>query len=69
MSRTASWILEGQRVRGMYLEEFPVEGMVVESRVTFGGGVKHTVELDEPIMVYGAIRERVSLYHWETISG
>lgn len=64
-----NWILEGQRVRGMYLEEFPVEGTVVESRVTFGGGVKHTIALDTPIEVYGALREQVSLYHWETISG
>lgn len=64
-----SWILEGQRIRGMYLEEFPVEGMVVESRVTFGGGVKHTIALDTPMEVYGAMRESVSLYHWEVVNG
>jgi hypothetical protein len=69
MSVTDSWILEGQRVRGMYLEEFPVEGVVVASRVTFGSGVKHTIALDTPIEVYGSVRETVNLYHWETISG
>ncbi len=64
----SDWILEGQRVRGMYLETFPVEGVVVESRVTYGSGVKHTIELDIPIEVYGAMRDRVSLYHWETVN-
>jgi hypothetical protein len=64
-----NWILEGQRIRGMYLETFPVEGVVVESRVTFGSGVKHTIALDTPIEVYGSMRETVNLYHWETISG
>jgi hypothetical protein len=63
------WILEGQRIRGMYLETFPVEGVVVESRVTFGSGVKHTIALDTPIEVYGAMRETVNLYHWETVGG
>ena len=56
------WILEGQRVRGMYLEEFPVEGMVVESRVTYGGAVKHTVVLDRPEMIYGAERDTLLFY-------
>ena len=63
------WILEGQRVRGMYLETFPVEGVVIESRVTFGSGVKHTSALDTPIEVYGSLRETVNLYHWETVNG
>jgi hypothetical protein len=66
-----NWILEGTRVRGLYLETFPVEGIVTESRVTFGGGVKHTVALDAPMEVYGSMRETVNLYHWdvETIDG
>ena len=64
-----SWSLEGQRVRGLYLEEFPVEGVVTESRVTFGSGVKHTIALDTPIEVYGALRESVNLYHWEVVNG
>jgi len=65
----SDWILEGRRVRGLYLEEFPVEGVVTESRVTFGGGVKHTIALDTPIEVYGALRESVNLYHWEVVNG
>jgi hypothetical protein len=63
------WILEGQRIRGMYLETFPVKGVVTESRVTFGSGVKHTIALDTPIEVYGALRESVNLYHWEVVNG
>ena len=65
------WILEGTRVKGLYLETFPVEGVVTESRVTFGGGVKHTIALDTPMEVYGSVRETVNLYHWdvETIDG
>jgi len=56
-----SWNLEGLRVRGIYLEDFPVEGRVVLSRVSYGGGVVHTVELDTPIQVFGAMRDRVIL--------
>lgn len=48
--------LEGQKVSGMYMMEFPFTGVVTESRVAYGGRMKHTVELDEPIMVYGAVR-------------
>jgi len=65
----SDWILEGQRVRGLYLETFPVEGVVVQSRVTFGSGVKHTVALDTPLEAYGSLRHAVNLYHWEVIDG
>jgi len=60
-----SWILEGLRVKGEYLGEFLVSGIVKESRVTFGGNVNHTVALDEPITVYGSIRDVVVLKHNE----
>jgi hypothetical protein len=58
-----SWILEGQRVRGMYHGDFPVEGTVIESRVTYGGAVKHTVALSPPVMIYGAERDTLLFYH------
>jgi hypothetical protein len=57
-----SWVLEGQRVRGTYHNGFEIEGTVSLSRVCYGGAVQHTVELDEPIMVYGAPRERLLFY-------
>ena len=57
------WNLEGMQVYGMYLDDIPVSGMVTLSRVQYGGKVCHTVQLNEPITVYGAVRERVILEH------
>lgn len=54
-----SWNLEGQRVHGLYLNKFPYTGVVSESRVKYGGTVQHTVELDETITVFGALRNHV----------
>jgi hypothetical protein len=56
------WILEGQRVRAEYHGMFPVVGTVTESRVTYGGAVKHTVTLDTPEMIYGALRDTLLFY-------
>jgi hypothetical protein len=60
-----SWNLEGLVVKAKYLQEFPVQGRVELSRVAYGGSVKHTVVLDLPIVVYGAVRDRVILDHTE----
>jgi hypothetical protein len=57
------WNLEGLRVSAVYMEEFPIVGQVVLSRVALGGRVKHTVVLDEPIEVYGNLRYRVLIDH------
>lgn len=59
------WNFENHYVTGKYLNHFPVSGVVELSRVAYGGGVKHTVVLDEPIEVYGETRERVILEHSE----
>jgi hypothetical protein len=58
-----NWNLENSIVEGMYLGLFPVRGKVELSRVAYGGGVKHSVALENPITVYGALRERVILEH------
>jgi len=58
-----NWILEGQRVRGMYHGDFPVVGTVTLSRVCYGGAVKHTVVLDRPEMIYGTERDTLLFYH------
>lgn len=55
------WNYEGLTVTGKYLGEIAVTGVVELSRVAYGGRVKHTVVLPEPIMVYGAERDRVIL--------
>ena len=43
-----SWILDGQKVKAKYLGE-TVTGVVVDSRVKYGGKVQYTVELDAPV--------------------
>ena len=65
----SDWILDGARVRGLYLETFPVEGIVIDSRVCYGGGVKYMVSLDKPMEVYGALRETVNIFDPEVIDG
>ena len=43
-----NWIKDGQRVQAKYLGTEPRAGLVVESRVRYGGKVCYTVMLDEP---------------------
>ena len=59
------WNLEGMKVSGKYMGEFPVTGKVRLSRVKYGGGVSHHIDLIEPIEIYGSIRESVILNHFE----
>ena len=54
------WNLEGQTVRGYYFGH-QVEGVVILSRVKFGGTVQHTVDLFFPITMYGQERTTVLL--------
>lgn len=58
-----NWNLEGLHVTGMYMGDFPVAGRVELSRVKYGGGVQHTVVLDQPVQVYANDRDRVLLDH------
>ena len=57
------WNLEGMQVSGMYMGEFPVSGVVELSRVKYGGEVSHHVNLETPIVVFGATRDVVILEH------
>jgi hypothetical protein len=64
----SNWNLEGLMVEGSYLDgEFPISGRVELSRVKFGGSVCHTVSLDYPIEVYGAVRDRVIIEHRDVV--
>jgi hypothetical protein len=47
------WNKEGQRVAGVYLGAYTVSGVVLSSRVKYGGEVQHTVQLDQPVQVFG----------------
>jgi len=58
-----SWNLEGMRVNALYVGEFEVSGVVRLSRVKYGGGVSHHIDLDSPIEVYGAVRDSVVVDH------
>jgi hypothetical protein len=44
----SSWIKDGKRVQARYLGSQPVQGLIVESRVRYGGKVCYTVVLDQP---------------------
>jgi hypothetical protein len=61
------WDLTGLIVWARYLEDFPVCGRVESSRVKYGGGVQHTVVLNEPVTVFGAVRDRL-LIDSETVT-
>jgi len=56
-----SWNREGQKVTARYLEQFLVSGVVVESRVAYGGSVKHLLRLDEKVKIYGTVRDHLIL--------
>jgi len=58
-----SWNLENLVVEGLYMGEFPIRGKVHLSRVMYGGRVSHHVTLEEPITVFGAIRDSVIVEH------
>ena len=53
------WNLEGKRVNALYLGLFPYSGLVLSSRVKYGGAVQHKVRVDVPFKVYGEVRETV----------
>ena len=60
-----SWNLEGLVVSGKYMGIFEVKGKVRLSRVKYGGEISHHIDLVEPIVVYGAVRDSVILDHKE----
>lgn len=57
------WDLVGARVEGRYMGDYPFTGTVTESRVCYGGEVKHTVAVDTPLEVFGAKRDLVMVFH------
>jgi hypothetical protein len=55
------WDKTGHRVSGRYmnLPDLAFVGTVTQSRVKYGGQVQHTVQLDQPLTVFGQTRETV----------
>lgn len=62
------WNREGQRIQGLYVDTLPYEGIVRESRVKFGGRIQHTVDLLDPIEVYGETRYAILVEETEKFS-
>ena len=54
------WNLEGLTVRGTYFG-LPVEGVVTESRVKYGGTVQHTIDLFRPITLFSTSEHRTTV--------
>jgi hypothetical protein len=50
-----AWDRAGQRVAGVYLG-YTVAGLVTESRVKYGGQVQHTLQLGQPVTLFGTER-------------
>jgi hypothetical protein len=61
MSLVGAGYLDGKRIIGMYMGDFAVSGTVRLSRVRYGGGMAHHVTLDNPINVFGAVRDSIML--------
>lgn len=59
------WDHTGWRAEGRYLDRFPFSGKIESSRVAYGGRVKHTIVLDAPLQVFGALRDRILMVHDE----
>jgi hypothetical protein len=54
----------GQRVTGKYIGKFDFTGTIIESRpltVPTDGAISHTIQLDQPIEVYGTTREQITV--------
>ncbi len=51
------WNLETQGIRAKYLGGDECVGIVMESRVKYGGGVQHRVLLTKPFTFLGTVKE------------
>ena len=55
------WNKDGSTVRGLYLSEYPITGVVMESRVKYGGDVSYWIKLISPLYLNGTSRDTVLL--------
>lgn len=62
------WQRTGQQLAGLYMQQ-SYSGLVVDSRVKYGGRVQHTVVLDQPIEVFGSRRDQILVDEEEIILG
>lgn len=60
----------GSKVRGSYLGEFPFTGTLIAVRATPDGrNMILTLDLDNPIKVYGSWRERIEIWTNDSAGG
>ena len=45
------WNMSGVTVKGLYIGEYEVEGLVLASRITYGGTVQHEIKLNKTTRV------------------
>ena len=62
------WERVGQVIQGLYLDQYPYQGIVESSRVKFGGEVQHTVALMDQITVMGAEKDTLLINESEKFS-
>jgi hypothetical protein len=55
------WNKDGHTVKGLYLNEYPVTGVVKESRVKYGGEVSYWIDLEESFYLFHTYRDNVIL--------
>lgn len=53
------WDLTGKSVVVNYVDTFKVSGIVRESKMMYGGSVRHYINLDVPVKVFGSERDSV----------
>lgn len=46
-----NWNLEGSIIVAKYLGDIFIKGLVIESRVKYGGKIQHTVNLESPVVL------------------
>jgi hypothetical protein len=50
-----AWDRTGETAAGTYLGN-AVSGVILESRVKYGGQVQHTLQLTQPTLLFGTLR-------------
>jgi hypothetical protein len=64
---TSNWDLTGKVIVGNYIGKYKVVGKVTNSRVKYGGGVQHTVELNRPVTIMGTVRTHLLINDNEVV--
>jgi hypothetical protein len=64
---TSNWDMTGKVIVGNYIGKYKVVGKVTNSRVKYGGGVQHMVELTRPVTIMGTVRTHLLINDNEVV--